>query len=163
VAEGGIGAFLFGSWLGWQVYVGLLVLWWVSFSLLLGWMNRVILWTGVYKFPYPLAATWIQLFFAHVWLLLFAAVTRWVGQPLRRAGLSALIAPSGPLQSIGGGSRMLGFSSFNPVHLVGAVFRPAGGISGGGIFEFDKRIALKVLPLAVTFVGKVLLSNISFA
>lgn len=161
--DGGLGAFLFGKWTGWQVYVAILTAWWVASSLLLGWMNRVILWSGVYKFPYPLAATWIQLFFAHMFLVIFSGLTRWLAQPLRNAGLSALVAPSYSSSPQAGGSRMLGFSSLNPVHLVGAIFRPFGGIAGGGLLEFDKKTALAVLPLAITFSGKVLLSNISFA
>jgi len=39
----------------------------------------------------------------------------------------------------------------------------SGGIAGGGLFEFDFQIAKQVLPLAVVFVVKVLLSNFSFA
>lgn len=39
------GGFLFGTWVGWQIYVGLLVIWsfGVAFTLLL--MNRFILWS----------------------------------------------------------------------------------------------------------------------
>lgn len=48
-SQGGLGAFLFGTWTGWQVWVGLLVFWvgGCSFGLLL--MNRFIMLTGVYK------------------------------------------------------------------------------------------------------------------
>jgi hypothetical protein len=48
-SQGGIGHFLFGTWMGWQVWVGLLVFWvgGCSFGLLL--MNRFIMLTGVYK------------------------------------------------------------------------------------------------------------------
>lgn len=42
--DGGLGAFLFGTWTGWQVYVGIVTTWWVASALVLGWMNRVILW-----------------------------------------------------------------------------------------------------------------------
>lgn len=43
--NGGLGEFLFGSWIGWQIYVGLLVFWvgGCGFGLLL--MNRFILWS----------------------------------------------------------------------------------------------------------------------
>lgn len=46
---GGLGAWLFGTWAGWQVWVGLLVFWTggCGFGLLL--MNRFIMLTGVYK------------------------------------------------------------------------------------------------------------------
>jgi hypothetical protein len=48
-SEGFLGRFLFGTWLGWQVWVGLLVflVGGTSFGLLL--MNRFIMLTGVYK------------------------------------------------------------------------------------------------------------------
>lgn len=38
-----------------------------------------------------------------------------------------------------------------------------GGIAGGGVFEYDRKVARQVLPLAIIYVGKVVLSNISFA
>jgi hypothetical protein len=47
--QGGPGAFFFGTWRGWQLWVALLVFWvgGCSFGLLL--MNRFIMLTGVYK------------------------------------------------------------------------------------------------------------------
>jgi hypothetical protein len=47
--QGGLGKWLFGTWAGWQVWVGLLVFWTggCGFGLLL--MNRFIMLTGVYK------------------------------------------------------------------------------------------------------------------
>lgn len=47
--EGGLGGFFFGTWMGWQLYVALLVFWvgGCGFGLLL--MNRFIMLTGVYK------------------------------------------------------------------------------------------------------------------
>ena len=39
----------------------------------------------------------------------------------------------------------------------------SGGVAGGGFFEFDYQVAKQVLPLAVVFCFKVLLSNVSFA
>ena len=47
--EGGLGDFFYGTWMGWQVYVALLVFWvgGCGFGLLL--MNRFIMLTGVYK------------------------------------------------------------------------------------------------------------------
>lgn len=54
ISQGGLGAFLFGTWTGWQVWVGLLVFWvgGCSFGLLL--MNRFIMLTGVYKCVSPI-------------------------------------------------------------------------------------------------------------
>lgn len=47
--EGGLGSFLFGTWVGWQIWIGILVFWvgGCGFGLLL--MNRFIMLTGVYK------------------------------------------------------------------------------------------------------------------
>ena len=156
-----LGGFLFGTWLGWQVYVVLLVVWsfGVGFTLVL--MNRFILWTGVYKFPYPLAATWLQLAFTHGFLIVAASITRGLAQPLRRLGLSSLISPSHPPNSRG--SDLRGRRSLNPLCLFSCFISKTGGIAGGGLFEFDGRTAWAVTPLAVVYVGKVVLSNISYA
>lgn len=43
------------------------------------------------------------------------------------------------------------------------LFTTSGGIAGGGLFEFDYHIAKQLLPLAIIFVAKVLLSNYSYA
>lgn len=47
--QGGLGGFLHGTWLGWQIWIGILVFWvgGCGFGLLL--MNRFIMLTGVYK------------------------------------------------------------------------------------------------------------------
>lgn len=47
--QGGLGSFLHGTWIGWQVWIGILVFWvgGCGFGLLL--MNRFIMLTGVYK------------------------------------------------------------------------------------------------------------------
>ena len=50
-----------------------------------------------------------------------------------------------------------------PLRYLYSVWSSAGGIAGGGFLEFDGRIAREVLPLAIVFVGKVVLSNLSFA
>lgn len=118
---------------------------------------------GVYKFPYPLSATWIQLAFCHLFLLTWASLSRWLALPLRKIGLSALVAPGHPQASQGGGSRVLGFSSLNPLNMASALSRGSGGIAGGGIAEFRASTAKQVFPLSVVFIGKIVLSNISFA
>ncbi|KAL1644912.1 hypothetical protein SLS58_003983 [Diplodia intermedia] len=151
--NGGLGNFFFGSWLGWQVYVGLLVFWvaGAAFGLLL--MNRFILLTGVYKFPYPLTMTWIQLVLEHILLIAFASLTRLLSRPLQRLGLGAVVAPAMPLSS------GQGFRGSAKQHGRGG----SGGIAGGGIFEFEWPVAKHALLLAVVYMAKVVLSNISFA
>ncbi|OJD30303.1 myo-inositol 2-dehydrogenase protein [Diplodia corticola] len=150
---GGLGSFFFGTWMGWQVYVGLLVFWvaGAGFGLLL--MNRFILLTGVYKFPYPLTMTWIQLVLEHILLIGFAGLTRLLSRPLQSLGLGSVVAPATPLS---GGQ---GFRASAKQHGRGG----SGGIAGGGILEFEWPVAKHVLPLAVVYMAKVVLSNISFA
>ena len=46
---GGIGAFLFGTWTGWQVYACAVGAWYVAAGVWLAVVNRVVLWSGVYK------------------------------------------------------------------------------------------------------------------
>ncbi|KAI1603473.1 hypothetical protein A1F96_08286 [Pyrenophora tritici-repentis] len=129
--QGGPGAFFFGTWQGWQLWIGLLVFWigGCSFGLLL--MNRFIMLTGVYN------------------------------NPLHFVGFGAAVPPSQPAAPQGGafrGSRKPGISAF-----ARWLSNGSGGIAGGGLFEFDWQVAKQVLPLAVVFVVKVLLSNFSFA
>ncbi|KAH7135759.1 hypothetical protein B0J11DRAFT_479712 [Dendryphion nanum] len=160
--QGGLGGFFFGTWLGWQIWVGLLVFWvgGCQFGLLL--MNRFIMLTGVYKFPFPVTGTYIQLILTHILLVGFSSLTRVLNSPLRRIGFGAAVAPSYPVAPAGGafrGSRkqpsILNFGRW--------LANGQGGIAGGGLFEFDRKVARQVLPLAIIFVVKVLLSNFSFA
>ncbi|KAL2059760.1 hypothetical protein VTL71DRAFT_10144, partial [Oculimacula yallundae] len=156
---GGMGHFFFNTPLGWQIYVGILVIWLGGCQTGLTVMNRIILWTGVYKFPYPLTTTLIEMLMTHCWILLSAYITRWVSPWLITAGLSGGIAPSRPLQS-SPGFRAAGKNT----GFVSSILRyQTGGIAGGGFFEFDLQLVKTVLPCAIIFVAKVCLSNLSFA
>ncbi|KAF2837621.1 hypothetical protein M501DRAFT_1006656 [Patellaria atrata CBS 101060] len=160
--SGGLGSFLFGTWLGWQIYVTILVLWFFlcGFGLLI--MNRLILATGVYKIPYPLIATLIQLSMTHSLLVMCASLTRMLAGPLRSIGMSAVVAPSQPTTPVAPGYRGSGKGPNTLRYLYRWFVGGNGGIAGGGIFEFDRKTARQVLPLAAVYIGKVLLSNISF-
>jgi hypothetical protein len=159
---GGLGGFFFGTWLGWQVWIGLLVFWvgGCGFGLLL--MNRFIMLTGVYKFPFPLTGTYVQLILTHILLVGFSSLTRALSGPLHKLGLGAAVAPAIPVAPQGGAFRSPPRNSA-PARFTRWLTNGAGGIAGGGLFEFDTNIAKQVLPLAVVFVVKVLLSNFSFA
>jgi hypothetical protein len=105
------------------------------------------------RFPYPLTATWIQLFFCHLYLLGWATVSRGLAGPFRKLGLSSVVAPSNVHHSRPG----------TPRGFISSVLASSGGIAGGGVTEFNPTIAKQVLPLSVIFVVKLILSNISFA
>ncbi|KAI5253112.1 hypothetical protein E4T42_03102 [Aureobasidium subglaciale] len=154
--KGGVGQFLFGTVVGWRLYLALLVFWvgGCQFGTLL--MNRFILWTGTYKFPYPLTLTLLQLCITHLFLLGFAALTRGLAAPLRSIGLGAVVAPS---RAYTGGLRTKSvLTNISDWFLHGS-----GGIAGGGLFEYQHNTAKHVFPVAVVFLGKTVLSNISFA
>lgn len=161
---GGIGQFVFTTSIGWQLYVAILVLWLGGCEIGLILMNRIILWTGVYKFPYPLTTTLLEMLITHGFVILSAYITRLASPWLISSGLSGMIAPSRPLQS----STSPGFrgqsrntSGWGSVSKWTSSF--SGGIAGGGLLEFDLQVVKQVLPLAIIFVAKVTLSNLSFA
>ncbi|TVY88782.1 hypothetical protein LAWI1_G003578 [Lachnellula willkommii] len=178
---GGFGQWLFTTQSGWAVYIGVLVLWLGGCQIGLTIMNRIILWSGylqenytahtklmvliagVYKFPYPLTTTLIEMIFTHCWILLSAYITRWVSPWLTSAGVSSMISPSRPLPTstpgFRGQQKNLGF--FGSIARWTSGF--SGGIAGGGLFEFDLPVVKQCLPVAIIFVAKVSLSNLSFA
>jgi hypothetical protein len=179
---GGLGHFLFNTQSGWMIYIGILVFWLGGCQIGLILMNRIILWSGylqqnythhtklmvliagVYKFPYPLTTTLIEMIMTHFWVALSAYITRWVSPWLISSGCAGGIAPAKPLQTSsapgfrGQGKNtglMAGVARWTQYH--------TGGIAGGGFFEFDLKVAKTVLPCAIIFVAKVSLSNLSFA
>lgn len=162
--SGGLGHFLFNTTMGWQFYIGFLVFWLGGCGIGLTVMNRIILWTGVYKFPWPVTTTFIELLMTHGFLWLSAFLTRLASPVCITAGVSSAVAPSTPLQTSnspgfrGGGKKQGLLSTLGRLSSASS-----GGIAGGGLFEFDMAVARQVLPLAIIFVVKVILSNISFA
>jgi len=181
VKEGGLGQFLFGTTVGWQIYLGLLVFWvgGCQFGLLL--MNRFIMLTGTYKyasctylywieltlvrFSYPLTMTLLQLLISQVLLLGFASLTRGLGGCFRWLGLGAVVSPSQAYTKGNRSNRYQGGQRHRSLfqNLKSWLIHGSGGIAGGGLFEFQWRTAKHVLPVAVIFAGKVILSNISYA
>lgn len=181
VQGGGLGQWLFTTNSGWSFYIAILVLWLGGCEIGLTIMNRIILWSGylkdnytshtklmsliagVYKFPYPLTTTYIEMLITHGFVLLSAYITRWASPLLTNAGLSGMVAPSRPLQS----SQSPGFRGQARRGALGIVSQWvsnwSGGIAGGGLFECDWQVARQVLPVAIIFVLKLLLSNLSFA
>ena len=83
-----------------------------------------------------------------------------LARPLHRAGLEALIAPALPLASGPSGFR-------GPVRSRTWLLRwlrgGAGGVAGGGVLEFDLGVAKHTGLVALVYLAKVLLSNISYA
>jgi hypothetical protein len=117
------------------------------------------------RFPYPLAMTFLQLCIAHIVLLGSASLTRLLRRPLTAIGFEAMIAPSQP--SPRSSPYPSGFKANRKApsisRLLHSVTHGTGGIAGGGLLEFDFHIGFDVLPLAVVYVAKVVLSNLSFA
>lgn len=163
--KGGLGRFLFRTATGHQVYIGLLVFWvgGCQFGLLL--MDRFLLWTGTYKFPYPLTLTFLQLLFTHLILLGFANLTRLARGPLHSLGLGALVAPAEPLSKSQGpqGYRRPSGKRTLWSRVVRTVNPGTGGIAGGGLVDIDRKTVKQALPLALIFLMRVMLSNISYA
>ena len=177
---GRFGQFIFTNTIGWQLYIAVLVLWLGGCEIGLILMNRIILWSGylkdnytshtklmqliagVYKFPYPLTTTLLEMLITHGFVLLSAYITRLASPWLISAGLSGMIAPSHPA-STSGGFRGQGKSTAGWGSMSRWTSSFSGGIAGGGLFEFDLQVVKQVLPLAIIFVAKVTLSNLSFA
>jgi hypothetical protein len=172
---GGLGQWLFTTNLGWLFYIAVLALWLSGCQIGLTIMNRIIIWSwylkenytahiklmaviaGVYKFRYPLTTTLFEMLITHCFVLLSAYITRWTSPWLTTAGLSGMIAPSGALSS----SSSPGFRGQGPTRKWTA--NSWSGIAGGGFFEFEWPVARQVLPVAIVFVAKVALSNLSLA
>ncbi|KAF2716848.1 hypothetical protein K431DRAFT_316250 [Polychaeton citri CBS 116435] len=163
--KGGLGRFLFRTRPGRQTFIGLLSFWMMGtgFGLLL--MNRFVLWTGTYKFPYPLTVTLLELLIAHAMMVSFARFTQLARPLLFALGLEMAIAPSEPYQRVRGpqGFRRAQQRITFWAKVRRVIFPGSGGIAGGGLLEFEWRTAKQVIPLAVVFFAKVLLSNISYA
>ncbi|QSZ36227.1 hypothetical protein DSL72_007353 [Monilinia vaccinii-corymbosi] len=180
--SGGLGQFLFNTTIGWRFYIGILVFWLGGCGIGLTVMNRIILWSGylqanytshtelmtliagVYKFPWPMTTTFIELLITHGFIWLSAFLTRLASPVCITAGVSSAVAPYTHLQNSnspgfrGDGKKQGMLSTFGKLSSASS-----GGIAGGGVFEFDRAVARQVLPLAIIFVVKVILSNISFA
>ena len=103
----------------------------------------------------------MQLIGTHFWLLISASLSRALAQPLRSLGLTVLIAPSHTTSQRQAPYR-LGRLSLNS-KFTSYLLSPNVGISGGGLFEFERQAVLTVLPLAGIYAAKVVLSNISYA
>nr|POF04601.1 hypothetical protein CFP56_56082 [Quercus suber] len=161
--KGGLGRCLFQTTIGRDIYVGLLVFWLggCQFGTLL--INRFILWTGTYRLPYPLTMTLLQLIITHILLLGFANLTRLARGPLVNLGLEGLVAPSEPLTTGPQGFRRTQAAVTLWSSLASRLGFGRGGITGSGVLDFNWRTAKKVLPLAIVFFAKVVLSNISYA
>ncbi|KFY42922.1 hypothetical protein V494_02170 [Pseudogymnoascus sp. VKM F-4513 (FW-928)] len=163
LTQGGLGIYLFATTRGWSVYVGLMCLWLMGTAIGLLVINWLVLLTGVYKFPYPLTTTFIELVGCHFFLWAFAGFTRLFSRYLSNCGLAALVAPSYALTK----PPPTTYTQRTPRRLprfITKIFSKAGsGIAGGGPFEFDRAVARKTILLAIVYVLKIHLSTISYA
>lgn len=115
------------------------------------------------RFPFPLTGTYLQLILTHILLIGFSSLTRGLGGILRKLGLGAAVAPAYPVAPPGGSFRAPNKQQSTIARFAQWLTNGSGGIAGGGLFEFDLQIAKQVLPLAIVFCSKVVLSNFSFA
>ncbi|KFY87887.1 hypothetical protein V500_06701 [Pseudogymnoascus sp. VKM F-4518 (FW-2643)] len=163
LTQGGLGIYLFATTRGWSVYVGLMCLWLMGTAIGLLVINWLVLLSGVYKFPYPLTTTFIELVGCHFFLWAFAGFTRLFSRYLSNAGLAALVAPSYALTK----PPPTTYTQRTPrrfPRFITKIFSKAGsGIAGGGPFEFDRAVARKTILLAIVYVLKIHLSTISYA
>jgi hypothetical protein len=109
------------------------------------------------RITFPLSHTYVQLVLTHVTLATWSSITPWLAKPIRGFGFGAADAPCGPVAGSPWSRRE------KKSKLVVFLFDGLAGVAGGGLFEFDLRPVKQVFPLAAVFVGKVLLSNCSFA
>ncbi|KAI9742986.1 MAG: hypothetical protein M1818_003281 [Claussenomyces sp. TS43310] len=151
--EGGLGQWVFATWLGWQLYVSLVVLWCMAASVGLTLLNVLTLSTGVYKFPYPITLGFVELCLTHLLLWTLAGLTRLASRYLAGMGFAGMISPStAPSQpTYRATARRFGF------------FPRIAGIAGGGLFEFNLKLVRQMLPLAIVYTLKVLFSTMCLA
>ncbi|KAL7266737.1 hypothetical protein RUND412_010700 [Rhizina undulata] len=153
--DGRLGRWLWGTQRGWIVYMGMVVTLYgvCSFGLLV--MNRFILWTGVYKFGYPIVTTLLELIITQILLYLTASITRSFSRSLHSLGLGCIVVPD-PLPCKGKRRESSGGLRDFARQLRGAD-------TVGGVFEFRWAEAKVMLPLATVYALKVGLSNLAFA
>lgn len=118
-----------------------------------------------FRFPYPLTLTLIQLAITHILLLALASLTRGLEKPLNQIGLGHVVAPAHAYSRGTRATRYRGGSRHKSVtaNIMRWLTHGSGGISGGGLFEWQWQSAKHVLPVAIILMAKVVLSNLSYA
>lgn len=109
--------------------------------------------------------TLIQLLICHVIILAFASLTRGLQSLFQAVGLGAVVAPPHAYTRGGRATRYRGGQKYKPIwqNVMNWLTHGSGGIAGGGLFEWQWKTAKHVLPVAVVFMAKVVLSNLSYA
>ncbi|CAZ80659.1 unnamed protein product [Tuber melanosporum] len=153
--NGRLGWWLWNTQRGWVMYIGLLVTFYEGAAFTLSKVNGFTLLTGVYKFVYPITTTLFQLIMTQIFLYFAASVTRSFSRSLHTLGLGSMVAPlptpsKGKRRASGGGLR--DFAK-----------QLATGSREGCVFELKWTEAKKVVPVALIYSLKIVLSNIGFA
>ena len=104
------------------------------------------------RFAYPVTTTLLELIVTQLMLVLTASLTRTFSRILNSHGLSHLIAPEATPPK---GKQRAGALAWST--------STWGDWGSTGIFGLDLELARRILPLAVIYTAKLILSNLSFA
>lgn len=109
--------------------------------------------------------TLAQCLITHILVLAFASLTRGLSSFFNLLGLGAIVAPSHAFTKGNRPNRYRGGARTKSIMLNVREWltHGSGGIAGGGLFEFQLKTAKHVLPVAIVFVAKLVLSNLSYA
>lgn len=109
--------------------------------------------------------TLIQLIITHLLILGFASLTRGLSRPLNKLGLGYVVAPSEAYTRGSRPTRYRGGLRHKSAwaNIMRWLTHGSGGVAGGGLFEWQWQTAKHLLPVAVVFTAKIVLSNLSYA
>ncbi|KAK6526098.1 hypothetical protein TWF281_011136 [Arthrobotrys megalospora] len=128
---------------GQKIFVGLIIFFYFGIGGGMVFQEHVLLWTGVYKFNYPMFVTAAQLITAQVMLVFWAYLTRLITPVFYFIQFGFVVAPPDPpvyqkVQGWGWGAR-------------------------GSVLEFEWKTGRKFIFASAVFSLKILISNFAFA
>lgn len=106
------------------------------------------------RFPYPITTTFIELLFTQFFLVITASITRSFSRSLHSLGLGGIVAPH---PRPGKGKRRAGSGGLREFSQRLLPLR-----TSGGIFEVRWSELKPLIPLAIIYSGKIVLSSLAF-